>query len=218
MNTLKKFLPVYNTEKKSINPKLMILFAVFIGAFVAIDTITLKIITFGPLTLSIGSVFFPILFLITDVTTEVWGKKISYMFICMAVIAEAVALVLYAIAILVPSAGFWSHQSAFSTIFTASTRVMLASMFTFFTTSMYDVWIFDKIRDWTKNRHLWIRNNVSTIGSQILNSIIFVTLAFAGTMPASILYNMIFATILVKILFALIDTPFCYALVWWAKK
>lgn len=217
MSNLKKFLPIY-TEEKGINTKLIILFAVFIGAFVAIDTVTLKIITFGPFTLSIGSVFFPIMFLITDVTTEVWGKSISYKFVCMAVIAEAVALILYAIAIWVPPAGFWAHQPAFETIFKASTRVMLASMFTFFATSMYDIWVFDKIRDWTKNRHLWIRNNVSTIGSQILNSVIFVTLAFAGTMPASTLYNMIFATILVKILFALIDTPFCYALVWWAKK
>ena len=216
MKNLMKTLPVCTKEGK-IDMKLIILFTAFIGALVALDTVTLKIICIGPFVLSIGSMFFPITFLITDVTTEVWGKKISYILVIMGVFAEVLAIIIYAISVVVHPAVFWTHQTEFAFVFTAAPRIMLASIITFFSTEMYDVWIFAKIKEWTKGKHLWIRNNASTIGSEILNSIIFVTLAFSGTMSAQNMYNMIFATAVVKILLALADTPFCYLLVRWAR-
>jgi len=71
------------------------------------------------------------------------------------------------------------------------------------------------ISDKTKGKHLWLRNNVATIISQLYDTIIFIVLAFYGTMPSSVIVNMILSQWLVKTVIALADTPFCYLLISW---
>jgi uncharacterized integral membrane protein (TIGR00697 family) len=91
-------------------------------------------------------------------------------------------------------------------------------MVAYLVSQLHDVWAFLFWRRVTKGKHLWLRNNLSTMASQLLDSVIFITLAFAGTVELSVLGNMIAGQYLVKFILALADTPFCYLAVRWARK
>lgn len=213
-----KFLPITNKEGSSIHPKLFILIAVFLGCLVSINTITPKICMYGPFVISIGSLLWPITFLMTDITNEVWGPKISYRLVWMGMLAQVFMLAVYWIAIISNGAPFWGNQEAFKTVFSAVPRITIASFISYGITQTWDVWLFNKLKIKTQGAHLWIRNNVGTITSECMDAMIFVTLAFAGSMPANSLFIMMGTTALLKSLLALADTPFCYALIYWARK
>jgi uncharacterized integral membrane protein (TIGR00697 family) len=117
-----------------------------------------------------------------------------------------------------PPASFWSHQAAYETILGTIPRIVAASMVAYLVSQLHDVWAFLFWRRVTKGKHLWLRNNLSTMASQLLDSVIFITLAFAGTVELSVLGNMIAGQYLVKFILALADTPFCYLAVRWARK
>jgi len=206
------------TKKGFLDPKLLILIGLLVSVLVSLDTVAFKILTIGPFIMPGGIFFFAITWLITDITTEVWGRRVSYKIVLLGVMSLAVASIVYTIAVLLQPAPFWKLQPEFARIFMHVPRIMFASIFTFFVTELFDVWAFWKVRVLTKGKHLWIRNNVSTIGSNFFNGIIFTTIAFAGTVPQTVLINMVVTQVLFKWGLALIDTPLCYLGVWWARK
>jgi uncharacterized integral membrane protein (TIGR00697 family) len=120
------------------------------------------------------------------------------------------------IAILLPVAPFADNQDMFEAILGNSFRVVYASLVGYICAQSWDVWIFHKI----KNRHIkkhgserggrWIRNNVSTMTSQIIDTAIFITIAFIGTVPN--IFTMIESQYLIKLIYAALDTPFFYLL------
>ena len=102
-------------------------------------------------------------------------------------------------------------QDPLVVIFGYLPRLLLASLSAFIVSQLIDVYVFDKIK--TKlpdNKHLWIRNNVSTILSQLVDSLIFVPIAFYGTVSFETLIGLILSTYLIKVIVALLDTPFIY--------
>lgn len=92
-------------------------------------------------------------------------------------------------------------------------RINLAGVIAFALSALSDVFIFHhlKQREVGKNR-LWLRNNVSTTVSQIFNSIVFVTVAFGGTMPWAAVGSIVLGQVLVKVSVAFLDTPIVYLL------
>jgi uncharacterized integral membrane protein (TIGR00697 family) len=82
----------------------------------------------------------------------------------------------------------------------------------------FDVWAFAHIKTRTGEAKLWLRNNGSTIGSQLLDTVIFYGIAFFGIIPTAQLIQLIVATYILKIVIALIDTPFVYFVIWFVRR
>jgi uncharacterized integral membrane protein (TIGR00697 family) len=164
-----------------------------------------------------GILSFPITFMITDVVGEVWGKKIAQQLVLVGFIANILMVGLYQLGILLTPAVFWGGQEAFKSILGSVPRIVGASLAAYAVSQTLDVWLFHKIKDSFKYG-LWLRNNVGTIVSQAIDSAIFLLLAFVGTMAFSELVSMYIAYIIVKWIIALIDTPFVYLGVWWARR
>ena len=101
-------------------------------------------------------------------------------------------------------------QPHLQVIFGFFPRIVLASLAAYLVSQMHDVWAFHFWRERTKGRHLWLRNNASTFVSQLLDSIIFCSIAFAGVFPWNIWWEVLLTTIILKIFVALMDTPFIY--------
>jgi len=101
-------------------------------------------------------------------------------------------------------------QEAFEKIFTMTPRIILASMIAYLIAQIHDVYAFHYWKNKTRGKHLWIRNNASTIVSQAIDTVIFITVAFYGVVPLEVLLNMIVSQYIVKVAIALIDTPFIY--------
>ncbi len=204
------------------NKKLSILLAVFIGLLVGMNLVGAKLVSFFGVTVSTGIFMMPITFLITDIVAEVYGRKMVKQFIINGLIVLAMIFAFTAVFVLLePSARFADSDDAYKTIFGGSLRMILASMVAFAIAQVHDVWMFEKLKSKTKGKMLWLRNNLSTMVSQLIDSTVFMFIAFYAITPqftVPFIISLIIPFYLVKIAFAIIDTPFVYLGVRWLRK
>lgn len=176
---------------------------------------------FNVLSVSAGTIVFPILFLITDVVAEVHGRKKVQEFIMIGVASMLVMIIAVWIAVQLPASERSLDGGAFNTVLGVSIRMAIASVIAFVVAQLHDVWAFEFWKRKTSGRFLWLRNNASTIVSQLIDSVVFMFIAFYRTAPmwdATFVVSLIIPLWLIKILLAGIDTPFAYLGVWWMKK
>ena len=194
----------------------MLVNAIFITSLLVANVVSSKIVSFWGLTVPAAIVAYPLTFLMTDVIGEIWGKEEANKTVKLGFICQMVSLALIGGAILLPVAPFADNQAQFTAILGSSFRVVFASMIGYLVSQSWDVWIFHKVRDAYIKKHgstkggRWIWNNASTMTSQIIDTAIFITIAFIGTVPN--IWTMILSQYLVKFVYALLDTPFFYLL------
>lgn len=191
---------------KQSNKNLILLNGIFITSLIIANIVSAKIVTFWGLVIPAAIVAYPLTFLMTDVIGEIWGKEQANQTVKVGFWCQLVSLVLIGLAILLPVAPFADNQEQFKGIMSSSFRVVLASMVAYLCSQSWDVWIFHKIRErGTKNK--WVRNNLSTMTSQIIDTAIFITIAFIGKVPN--IWVMIVSQYAVKCVYAALDTiPF----------
>ena len=187
---------------------LLILNGIFITSLLIANVVSAKIVTFGGLVIPAAIVAYPLTFLMTDVIGEIWGKEQANQSVKLGFICQIISLVLIGLSILLPVAPFADNQAEFKGIMAQSFRVVTASLVAYYCSQSWDVWVFHKIREkGTSNK--WLRNNLSTMTSQIIDTAIFITIAFIGTVPN--IWVMIGSQYLIKCIYALLDTiPFYY--------
>ncbi len=163
----------------------------------------------GALVVPAGTIAYAWTFPITDIVDEVYGKREALYIVWAGLGAEMAMLVLllldYPIPALEPG-----MQELYNTVFLQQPRIVAASITAYIVAQHHDVWAFWKWREITRGRHLWLRNNASTVVSQLIDSTVFITIAFAGTVPLTVLASMILTTWIVKTVIAVLDTPFVY--------
>ena len=202
--------------------KIALLQIIFATAIILANIIGIKIINIGPLSVSMGIWLIPLTFLITDILAEVKGKKFVGSLIWMTAVALIFSYLFIRLSIIVPPADrFADLNPAFITIFTSSSRMFLASVIAFLMSQFHDIWAFEFWKKKTDGKHLWLRNNLSTIVSQFIDTTVFIFLAFYKLAPKfdfAFMWQLILPYYLLKIILALIDTPFAYLGVKWLKK
>lgn len=195
---------------------LMLINAIFLTSLLVANVVSSKIVSFWGLTVPAAIVAYPLTFLMTDVIGEIWGKEEANKTVKLGFICQMISLALIGGAILLPVASFADNQEQFTAILGSSFRVVFASMVGYLVSQSWDVWIFHKVRDAYIKKHgstkggRWIWNNASTMTSQIIDTAIFITIAFIGVVPN--IGTMILSQYLVKFVYALFDTPFFYLL------
>lgn len=195
---------------------LMLVNAIFLTGLLVANVVSSKIVSFWGLTVPAAIVAYPLTFLMTDVIGEIWGKEEANKTVKLGFICQMISLALIGGAILLPVAPFADNQAQFTAILGSSFRVVFASMIGYLVSQSWDVWIFHKVRDAYIKKHgstkggRWIWNNASTMTSQIIDTAIFITIAFIGVVPN--IWTMILSQYLVKFVYALLDTPFFYLL------
>lgn len=203
------------------NKKELILYALFITSMVLVNTIGTKIIELFSIRVSVGIFFMPVLFLVTDIIGEVKGKKEALFFVRVATFMLVILFIMVALCVAIPPHSSYQFQNEYRTIFGSTLRMTLASLISFTISQNIDIFVFSIIKKLTKDKHLWIRNNVSTFISQLCDTTVFMFVAFYHISPkfdASFIISLIIPYWIFKIIFALIDTPFCYLGVKWLKK
>jgi len=193
----------------------ILLIGLFVSALTIAAVLASKIMDIGGLYVPAGVLAYSITFIATDVIAEVWGKARANWVVFVGFISLLFVMVLINVAIFVPDAPFWKHQLAFKTILQGTTRIIIASFIAYLISQFHDVWAFHFWKQVTKDKHLWLRNNLSTMVSQFLDTLIFITVAFYGIQP---IWELIWGQYVVKLGIALIDTPVVYLLIFWIKK
>lgn len=195
--------------------RLIPLVAVFCASLAICQVLAAKIIHFGPFIVPAGVIAYSVTFLMTDTIEEIWGKEVAKRVVLAGFGAMVVMFFLILVAVYWPYPKFWGNQEAFKSVLgmgKGALRITVASMVAYLISQYHDVWIFDFWRKLTKGKHLWLRNNASTIQSQLIDSVIFILLAFTGVMPV---LGLIIGQWVAKIVIALVDTPLVYGLVKW---
>ena len=197
---------------------LMGLSMAFMTLLVVANIVAVKIIGIGPWTLSAGILAYPFTFLVTDTISEVYGRRTATRIVWLGFAFSVGMLLLVWLANIWPAAGFWEGQQAFSDTLGLLPRIVLGSMVAYLISQNQDVLTFHFLRRRTEGRHLWLRNNVSTVLSQATDTFLFVTIAFAGTMPGNVFWEIMITQYVIKLLIAAVDTPIVYALVGLVRK
>lgn len=180
-----------------------------LGALVVIANILAsKIVVLGPFTVPAGILVYSATFLITDLLSEIWGKREAHQAVWAGFYANIVLVMSVWIAVAWQAAPFAIEFSEkFAEVLTLTPRIVLGSMVAYLISQHHDVWAFHFWKRKTGGKHLWLRNNASTLVSQFIDSIVFVIIAFAGVFS---IVPLIIGVYTAKIIIALVDTLFMY--------
>lgn len=202
--------------------KFILLFCIFITCMGFINVVSAKLWTFAGLTISGGIMAYWLTFPITDAVGEVFGRKRAFLVVWMGLIASLIVVSFSQIALHLPPSEFYEDQQALESVLGAVPLIVLASMLAYILAQLHDVWAFDFWKRVTKSKHLWLRNNLSTMSSQLIDSLVFNGIAFylfaAERMSVAAFLSMTFGYWLFKVSIAVIDTPLVYLLVAWLRS
>ena len=193
----------------------ILLLSIFIGCITIASVLASKIITVFGLFVPAGVLAYSITFVCTDVISEIWGRDRANTTILGGFAALVVVLFLVQLSLVWPNAPFWDNDTAFRSVLGATSRIIVASFIAYLVSQYHDVWAFHFWKRVTNQRHLWLRNNLSTAVSQFLDSFIFITIAFYGVMPIG---SLIVGQWIVKMTIAALDTPVVYFVVYLVRR
>ena len=184
-------------------------------AWVGIATVLANIITaknadiFG-LSTAIGTVMFASTFLATDILTECYSMEDAKAAVRLGLFADVLLVIGTQIALLYKPSGFDYAHGAMETLFSLNLRISIASAVMYYVSNMADIYLFDKLRNKTQGKALWLRNNVSTILCNCVENFGFIGLAFAGIYDIETILTIAASTSIIEALVAVLDTPFLY--------
>jgi uncharacterized integral membrane protein (TIGR00697 family) len=170
--------------------------------------------------MTLGNVLFASTFLITDIMSENHSRKDANRAVIISTLCSVFFVLISQMWLLyTPSGNDWA-SGAFHTIFSSTPRIVCASLVVYLISQLTDVWLYHKWWDWCKRRFgdeskgLWIRNNGSTMISQLLNTMLYTLFAFYGTYSFQTLISIFASTYVIYVITCLLDTPFVY----WCRK
>ena len=176
-------------------------------------------IIFG-LQTSLGVIFYASIFFATDVLSENYGKKAAQNAVQMGFIVSIIMILMMSLALLYqPSTQLGTAEiskeihNAFATIINFTPRFLIGSLLAYYISQRFDVWAFHYIKQQTGEKHLWLRNNLSTMSSQIIDTTIYSLVAWWGIVDLKTAIQLGLVKYLFKIIISIIDTFFIY----WAK-
>ncbi len=219
-----------------------LLVAIFAAILVLTNIIGVKIFTFAPdmfsnglfgnsITLTTGIITYPLTFLITDIVSEIYGEKKATRMVFLGFIVSIISLFFIQLAVFLPGSNVWINsdlgyntvqemQNAYESVFTLPGILILASMTAYLVAQVVDVKIFHLLKRITSGKHLWLRNNLSTSVSQLIDTVIVnsIFLYIGLGLGLNIIFQIIVTTYVFKIIIALLDTPIVYLVVNLLKK
>lgn len=164
---------------------------------------------------TLGNVLFASTFIITDILSENEGKKEAHKAVLMSISASLMMVIISQMWLLyTPSEHDWAFAHIRS-LFHMAPRLLMSSLIVFIVVQNFDVWIYHKIWELTekkfpKKKFLWLRNNVSTMISQLINSVLYTLLAFWGLYSKETLMSIILSSYAIFIATSILDTPIVY--------
>ena len=205
-------------KKEKFSKYFVIICAVSIATLLISNITAVKLFSVGSIVLPTSALLFPITYIVGDIIAEVYGYKKARFVIILGFICNAFMVLFFALAIALPSASTWANQEAFATILGTTPRMFIASLSAFLLGSLSNAYIMDVIKKLTKGKKLWMRTIGSTIVGEALDTVVFVLIAFTGSVPSSVILTMIACQFVWKVSYEIIATPLTYVAINKYKK
>jgi len=156
---------------------------------------------------------FPLTYIFGDVFTEVYGYGASRRAIWLGFFSSAQLSLMCVIMVWLPPAPGWNNQDAYRTVFYQVPRMVAASLIAYWCGEFANSFVMAKMKLWSGERHLWKRTVGSTVVGQAVDTVVFMTLAFGGSLTGSLIVSLVFWSYLFKVIYEALATPMTYVVV-----
>jgi len=202
---------------------LIVLAALLITSYLTANIMAVKLIRIYKWTLfDAGTITFPLSYMLGDVITEIYGFRTARRIVWLTFVCNILLVAATSIGVILPYPAYESAEAmhnAYATVFTVVPRILGASLVAFVVGELSNAYVMVKIKEKTGAKHLWLRTIGSSAVGYLLDTVIFVLLAFSFTAPAKDLLTMIAAQYIMKLLIeSVCGTPLAYAVIGWINK
>ncbi|HEU0164146.1 MAG TPA: queuosine precursor transporter [Thermomicrobiales bacterium] len=195
------------------SPYFLVIVALYVTCLIMANILAVKILHIGPWVADAGTMTFPVAYIVGDILTEVYGYSIARRVIWLGFICNLLAVGMIQIAGAMPADSSWDGGDAYNRIFGSTPRILFASACAYIVGEFVNSYVLARMKIWTNGRFLWTRTIGSTIVGEGLDSVIFVTVAFAGTMSGGLVWQMVYTNWILKTVYETIFTPVTYLVI-----
>jgi hypothetical protein len=196
----------------------LLIAAVFITCLITANITAVKLVDVFGFVGPAGIVVFPISYICGDVLTEIYGYRQARRVIWLGFLCNVIAVIAIWLGQVMPAASFWEGQAAYERILGYTPRLLIASFLAYLAGEFANSFVLAKMKIATQGRWLWMRTIGSTLVGQGLDSLVFTTLAFVGTIPPAGLVSAIVTQWLAKSAYEAAATPLTYLVVNFLKR
>ena len=210
--------PSKETTKPGYSPWFVLIVAIFVTCLITANITAVKLVSVLGFVLPAAIVIFPVSYIFGGILTEVYGYRQARRVIWLGFLCNLVAVVAIWIGQILPSVSFWDGQAAYERILGYTPRLLIASFLAYLVGEFANSFVLAKMKIATGGRWLWTRTIGSTLVGEGFDSLVFMTLAFAGTIPAGALGVAILTQWLAKSAYEAAVTPVTYVVVKFLKQ
>src|SRR5229473_93833 len=196
----------------------VVIASLFVTCLITANIIAVKLILPFGFLVPAGIIVFPLSYLFGDVLTEVYGYGAARRVIWLGFACNLLAVIAIYIGGIAPAAPFWTQQAAYNSILGFTPRLLLASFTAYLVGEFANSFVLAKLKIATKGRWLWTRTIGSTLIGEGLDTLIFISIAFWGIIPANMMLEAILTQWIFKVAYEIVATPFTYLVVGFLKK
>ena len=204
--------------KREVSVLFMFAGILFATCLLISNILATKILLIGPWAAPAGVLIFPIAYILNDVITEVWGFKKARLIIWTGFAVNILAVLFFTMGIVIPGAPFWQNQEAFSTVLGNTPRIVVASLSAYLIGSFLNAFVMSRMKVATKGKGFSGRAILSTLVGESADSVIFISIAFAGIFPFGVLITMIFTQAMLKTVYEILILPVTIWVVGFVKR
>ncbi len=192
--------------------------ALFVTVLLISNVTSTKIVDLGPFTFDGGTILFPLSYIFGDILTEVYGYSRSRKVIWLGFVSAMLMSVTFILVGVLPPAADWHYQTAYDQILGLTPRIVVASLVAYLVGEFSNSFILAKLKLLTHGRWLWTRTIASTLIGQIVDTALFIAIAFTGVVPSGLLLTLIVSNYLFKCGVEILFTPVTYWVTGWLKQ
>jgi uncharacterized integral membrane protein (TIGR00697 family) len=205
-------------KKEGYSKIFVILCAINITCLLISNIITVKTFNLLGLIFTAGDILFPIIYILNDVFTEVYGFSSAKLVIWLSFFCNLLMVMIFKIAICLPSSNNFHMQKDFVNILGSTPRILIASFISFLVGNFANSIVMSKMKVQTKGKYLALRTIGSTVIGEGLDTIIFIPIVFLGNLKLNVIFLIIINTYILKVLLEVLLTPVTYKIIEIIKK
>lgn len=192
----------------------VLIVAVFVTTLITSNIIAVKLVQVGGLVVPAATItIFPLSYILGDVLTEVYGFRRARQVIWLGFLCNLIAVIAIHLAQALPAPAFWDAQSAYERILGFTPRLLVGSFAAYLVGELANAYVMARMKRLTGGRWLWSRTISSTLVGEGIDSLVFIGIAFAGTIATADLLHTMFTTWWLKTLYEVLATPLTYLVV-----
>lgn len=179
----------------------------FVMTLIVSNIASIKVVAIGPLVFDAGTILFPLSYIVGDIVTEVYGYRKMRSLLYVGVVSLILTMTTFWVVQILPASPDWPNQVAYESILGVVWRIVLASVMALFLGEIMNAYVMARMKVRSKGKNLWVRMISSSVVGSAIDTVVFSTVAFLGTMPFDALAQLMITVFLIKITTEVIVSP-----------